>query len=708
VKHIVNGRSPSEALANPLRLSEERNKALLEEAGLGWDDSTAQERIIRTINDAIKEGHARRKKFSTEQIIAMSSQLLRSQLEIKQIKSQQALGSALENLEQIKHADALSERRLSKAYLAGGETFNPIDYPIAFAHPLRMDGTSAWIEHIPFGMFMIDILRPRVLVELGTHTGVSYCAFCQAVKRLGLNTRCYAVDTWEGDMHAGYYGPEILADLRAHHDPLYGDFSRLVQGKFDAALMHFVDGSVDLLHIDGLHTYEDVRHDFEAWLPKLSDRAVVLFHDTNMRERDFGVWRLWLELSQRYRHLEFSHGHGLGVVQVGERPEPGLERLLSTTEDQSKQIREFFFALGSRFSAVREVEQLLSSQLSQRDEVIRAMNGSLSWRLTKPLRSGRDVLMRLVPPKRAPGSPGKAPLIHSPVTSRRVAPSRLLDQELPISSEFLTSSGPIQMSKNHKTYEVAVVFHLYYEDLFEETKHHLQKLNAFDLYVSMPSSNRAIADEILATFPHAKILLGENRGRDLLPFKLIYESIGLLNYAYLLKLHTKKSPHRDDGSSWRADAYNKLMGSPESIQSVIAGFESDPMLGIVGPKGHVVDYRTYVGENEQKTQELARRVGIIWKQDSFDFVAGSMFWARPEALRYLSVLPIEYGEFEAEPLGPDGSLVHALERFMCLGAHELKYKVCEVDEDGRISEPVPARLRPRYSFAEPKAAEGAS
>ena len=233
--------------------------------------------------------------------------------------------------------------------------FNPIHHPICFSAPLRIT-PSAWTRHVPFAMYLVDLLRPKILVELGTHYGASYCAFCQAIKELGLETRCSAVDTWQGDAHSGLYGSDVLADLKLHHDPLYGDFSQLIQNTFDEALAHFEDGSIDLLHIDGLHTYAAVKHDFDSWLPKMSKKGVILLHDTYERRDDFGVWKLLEELKSHYPSFEFFHEHGLGVVAVGQCAPALLSELLEASEEDAPAIRAFFSKVGDGIAAKIDLE----------------------------------------------------------------------------------------------------------------------------------------------------------------------------------------------------------------------------------------------------------------------------------------------------------------------------------------------------------------
>jgi len=233
--------------------------------------------------------------------------------------------------------------------------FNCLQYPMTFQVPKLSTGLSAWVGHAPFAFALMEMMRPATFVELGTHAGDSYCIFCQAVEALGLQTACTAVDSWTGDEHTGRYGEEIYQRLRQYHDPLYGRFSRLLRTMFDAAAEQFADGSVDLLHVDGLHTYEAVRRDFQTWLPKMSRSGVVLIHDTVERQRDFGVWKLWEEVSARYPNFAFVHAHGLGVLAVGSNVAEPVQRFLREANEEAEYVRMAFGRLGEGVTHLQSV-----------------------------------------------------------------------------------------------------------------------------------------------------------------------------------------------------------------------------------------------------------------------------------------------------------------------------------------------------------------
>lgn len=196
-------------------------------------------------------------------------------------------------------------------------------YPI-FMHP-RWTPQSAWTKHIPFAFFLMAVMRPKKVVELGSYLGASYFAFCQAAKTFKMETKCYAVDTWEGDKHAGLYSNGIYETVEAVNDH-YKEFSTLLRMTFDEAASSNELNDIDLIHIDGLHTYEAVKNDFETWLPKMSDSGVMIFHDTTEMKDDFGVWRFWAETSRKYPSFNFEHGHGLGVLLVGDKVKKDLRR----------------------------------------------------------------------------------------------------------------------------------------------------------------------------------------------------------------------------------------------------------------------------------------------------------------------------------------------------------------------------------------------
>jgi glycosyltransferase involved in cell wall biosynthesis/septal ring factor EnvC (AmiA/AmiB activator) len=204
-----------------------------------------------------------------------------------------------------------------------------------------------------------------------------------------METRCYAIDTWKGDAHAGFYGEEVFRDVQNHNDKQYSAFSTLIRSSFDEASRHFRKRSIDLLHIDGRHFYDDVKHDFETWQPKLSSRAVVIFHDTNVRERDFGVFTLWKELCEGRPHFEFFHGHGLGVLGIGSNLPDRILALFAArgNVEASTQIRAAYSRLGSAVTFQVRAEQVrlvaenqvseLNRGLAARDSRISALDQAL-------------------------------------------------------------------------------------------------------------------------------------------------------------------------------------------------------------------------------------------------------------------------------------------------------------------------------------------
>lgn len=291
--------------------------------------------------------------------------------------------------------------------------------PASYWSPAHVT-TSAWLGHAPFAYWIMDALRPRSVVELGTHYGFSYFVFCEAIVRLGLDSTAYALDTWEGDDHAGKYGEEVYDFVSSVNEHDYGRFSHLLRGYFDDSLAAIPDASIDLLHIDGRHGLEDVTHDFNAWLPKMSARGVVLFHDVAERQEGFGVWQFWESVSRRYPSFAFEHSHGLGVLGVGAELPDRLVTFFEAGARSDDHIRATYERLGAEVEALASLHQRAAAETALRAEVaaakealvradherdreresaaadleglrqqLAAMHASTSWKVTRPLRALR-------------------------------------------------------------------------------------------------------------------------------------------------------------------------------------------------------------------------------------------------------------------------------------------------------------------------------
>jgi methyltransferase family protein len=162
--------------------------------------------------------------------------------------------------------------------------------------------------------------------------------------RTRINVRCYGVDSWRGDIQTGELDHEIQHEV-VDYNWQYSSFSELKAMLFAEALGDFPDATIDLLHIDGTHTYSDVKTDFESWLPKLSPNGIVLLHDVMVRDRGFGVWKLWEEIARQDNSFLFEFGHGLGVWKkqpVASSDSSFIRRLLCANKTERRDINEYY------------------------------------------------------------------------------------------------------------------------------------------------------------------------------------------------------------------------------------------------------------------------------------------------------------------------------------------------------------------------------
>lgn len=249
-----------------------------------------------------------------------------------------------------------------------------------------------WAGHKFFGYDLIRNFRPRKIVELGTYRGTSLFSFCQAVKDGKLDTEIFAIDTWEGDKHTSFYGESVFQEVLNLKNRYYSDLKiHLVRKTFDETVSDFADNSIDLLHIDGLHTYEAVKHDFQTWIEKVSDQGIVLFHDIAVFQDDFGVYKLWNELKEIYKTIEFQHSHGLGILCKN----PKLSELFSCPI----MWQNYYDVLArepivkANIASNEENISMLKAALQEKDAYIQQVHSSRGWKFLMRYYKLRDALL---------------------------------------------------------------------------------------------------------------------------------------------------------------------------------------------------------------------------------------------------------------------------------------------------------------------------
>ena len=161
-----------------------------------------------------------------------------------------------------------------------------------------------WKRHIDFAEWIVKKKNPEVIVDLGVDYG--YSTFCFGIPRIG---EIFGIDSFSGDEHAGIR--DTYDYVHQKKEELGMNHIKFIKGDFNEVARSWCR-EIDILHIDGYHTYEAVKNDYETWSKFVKDDGVILFHDTIVHNPGFEVYKFFAEID--LPKANFTISNGLGVV----------------------------------------------------------------------------------------------------------------------------------------------------------------------------------------------------------------------------------------------------------------------------------------------------------------------------------------------------------------------------------------------------------
>ena len=252
---------------------------------------------------------------------------------------------------------------------------------------------------------------------------------------------------------------------------------------------------------------------------------------------------------------------------------------------------------------------------------------------------------------------------------------------------------------------VAVCMHLYYTELWPELWEQLSALPLpFDLMLTVPEfALTPRLKQVVDDCPHVRIVWAPNRGRDVLPWLRLLQQGAFDGYEFVCKLHGKNSPHTAQGQQWRQDSTGSLLGDERNVQALFEALRADPSIGVLGPSATAVMPRhdAWQHQSQRHLAWLATRlaalagagsgtgsVGAMAANSAWPFFAGTMFWFRPAALQPLARLGLQPKHFAPEMGQTDGTLAHAIERFLAPVAEHAGFHLAAWDPAARRTLPL--------------------
>lgn len=170
-------------------------------------------------------------------------------------------------------------------------------------------------------LWLVEEHRPRNVLEIGTCAGGTLYCLCRLAEPDGT---IVSIDLPRGSFGGGCT-EERADEMRMLFPRDDQQLHLLREDSHSSATLAKVQSTLagrqlDLLFIDGDHTYEGVKSDFEMYSPLARDGALIAFHDILKHPPKLGVGvdRYWNEIKAGYRHVEIvsdpRHWGGIGVL----------------------------------------------------------------------------------------------------------------------------------------------------------------------------------------------------------------------------------------------------------------------------------------------------------------------------------------------------------------------------------------------------------
>lgn len=215
---------------------------------------------------------------------------------------------------------------------------------------------------------------------------------------------------------------------------------------------------------------------------------------------------------------------------------------------------------------------------------------------------------------------------------------------------------------------LGIHLHLHYPNLLGEFTKFLANIEfRFALFVSVTEQSivSKVRTALTLSLPNANIVVQyfPNRGRDIAPFICGFGK-QLSGFEIVAHIHSKVSPHNKAKADWRRQLLVNLLGSTSLIDSVMRQFRGGRNIGMMFPfYHHSLMGQISWGTNYEVCSNLADRLNLSISRDRMQlFPAGSMFWARSDALKSLLTSDLSFDDFPGESGQVDGTPAHGIER----------------------------------------------